>query len=109
MGQNEIFAWLAARRRAGDHRFFSRKEIEKEVGGGYRIYGQLDALYLFKYLEVRMAGFSSRRYRLRARYVPGGVPGMTHKALRGSAEGAYTACKHIPDSPSYGHGGLLNE
>lgn len=77
MSQHEIFDWLRSRRLAGDHAFYTRKEIEAACRangtGGLRVRAQLDALYVYRFLEVRVADRFSRRYRLRAKYLKEGL------------------------------------
>lgn len=73
MSQSDILEWLKGRRLAGDERFFSARDIEKEmlsVGVSVlKCRRQLNKLYTYKYLEIRLDTLWNRRYRLKRRYV----------------------------------------
>lgn len=73
MGQVEIMDWLRERRVAGDDRFFSREQIENamiERGlSVFRCRRQLNKLYVYHYLEIKLDGFWNRSYRLKRKYI----------------------------------------
>lgn len=82
MGQVDILDWLRERRldKRTANRFYSAREIEcamVERGvSALNVRGQLNALYVYHYLDVkidkpsaRMAQYFMRRYRLKEDYV----------------------------------------
>lgn len=75
MGQADIMDWLGERRLAGDDRFFSREQIERAMLDKglsvFRCRRQLNKLYVYHYLEIRLDGFFNRSYRLKRKYIKG--------------------------------------
>lgn len=74
MAQTDILDWLREQRLSSKTRdsFFYAKEIEDAlVAKGVSIINiraQLNALYVYRYLEVRSDEHFTRRYRLKAQY-----------------------------------------
>ena len=73
MGQSDIMEWLRERRLMEDHRFFSPRDIEREMGargvGVIQCRRQLNKLYYFQFLEIRLDTLWNRRYRLKKKYI----------------------------------------
>jgi hypothetical protein len=78
MGQSDILEYLRNERLCGNDGFFTRKMIEQAMThkglGALRVREQLNALYVYKFLEVRINYRWERGYRLRKQYIrPKGV------------------------------------
>lgn len=79
MGQIDVYNFLLARRRAGDHRYFSVRAVEISLkdqghtnGTIQGVRGDLTSLMLKGYLDTRKAGRIMEwpgRYRLKAKYI----------------------------------------
>lgn len=72
MGQSEIMEWMA-QERFKSNKFFSVKEIEAAMLAKglsiLRIRSQLNALYVYHYLDIRVDKHFIRHYRLRFKYM----------------------------------------
>jgi hypothetical protein len=74
LGQSDILDWLRQRRLSGDHSYFTRKEIEQAMSSkglkAYNVRAQLNALYVYHYLDVDydLDWPFNRRYRLKKKY-----------------------------------------
>jgi hypothetical protein len=67
MGQQEIMEWLIIRRLTGDDKYYSAKEIEKQLRAG-KIWKQVQILFAYGYLDIKTKGFK-RKFRIKDKYV----------------------------------------
>ena len=75
MGQNEIIEFLMRERASGNHKYWSVRELTKEIDSTmFNIYKAMNQLYNFGFCEIKIPKGKSqlyfrRKFRIKKKYV----------------------------------------